>query len=279
MNFTKTLLCVMIISLLLAVACAKDKSVQDTSPIQKDTIGNTLPPLLSTNPKYDATSAGIYKGIIVGSSGYIVFRIFNNDTIVRGYVTIDGKADVLFPTSTITPGAAINNVLFKGTFSSVRLSADANGENVSLSDINIDGHNHVESIVYHDKSSAKILCYEGVLTGIDNPKWNGTLNALLIYRNDPKNYDSVFVKCKIIMKEDTIYQGNAENYFNKPGLLDTLTGSLWQVNPDNKRSYRFYFAGKEGLRTDTLPTHAFLFDEQDRRNSKKVGSIVFKRVY
>lgn len=138
-----------------------------------DTSAGELPSKAETKPQFDNTTFGVYKGVIIGSSGYIVFRINNGDGDVKGFLTIDGKKDVLTTNQAITAGQPIVNVKFKGSFSSMTLNAENNGNDASLSDIRIDGHpGKVTSILFHEKSTQQVFSYEGKISGT----LSGTIN-------------------------------------------------------------------------------------------------------
>ncbi len=142
---------------------------------------NNLSAEAETKPQYDNTSFGVYKGVIIGSSGYIVFRINNGDNVVKGYLTIDDKKDILSTTETLVAGQPIKNVRFTGNFSSMTLNANADGNSAWLSDIKIDGHpDDVAAIIFHENSNQQVSSYEGKISG----DLSGTINFNRIANND-----------------------------------------------------------------------------------------------
>lgn len=160
-------------------SCGKSKTEKDNSFATK----------AETKPQFDKTSFGVYKGVIVGSSGYIVFRINNGDNVVKGFLKIDGREDVLTTNEVLVAGKAISNVLFTGSFSSMRLSADADGKNAELSDIKIEGHKYAGGYISHEKSNQQIILYEGTFNGI----YSGIFN---IARVGTGQHDSLFALMK-----------------------------------------------------------------------------------
>lgn len=165
----------------LLYSCSKSKSDENNNPgnntiptnADKDTLA-TFPSISETKPQYDNTNFGVYKGGISGSSGFVVFRTFHGNNIAKGYLTVDGRKDTLTTQTAIVLGKSIDTVLFIGKFSSMRLTADSNGNNVALSDILIDGHENVTGIIYHEKSVKQVYCYEGTLSRAKT----GTVNLL-----------------------------------------------------------------------------------------------------
>lgn len=163
---------------------------------------NQLPDKAETKPSFDNTSFGVYKGVIIGSSGYIVFRINNGDNVAKGDLTIDGRKDILSTTQTITAGQPIVNVKFTGSFSSMTLNASADGNNARITDIKIDGHpGDVTGIVFHENSAQQVFSYEGKISG----SLSGTINLNRITGND-----TTFSIMKFT-NNPTVYYGHSYN--------------------------------------------------------------------
>lgn len=154
-----------------------------------------------TKPQYDNTTFGVYKGVIIGSSGTIIFKINNGDNLVKGYLTIDNQKDTLTTIAAIILGQPLSNVLFTGRISSMRVSANADGSNASLSNIQINGHNNVTGFIIHETSTKQVLCYEGTFTG----GASGIINATRFGLN---NNDTTFLLMKVQSVNDTtLYRG------------------------------------------------------------------------
>lgn len=153
--------------------------------------GTDLPTAPETKPAYNNTSFGVYKGVVVGSTGTIVFRINNGDNVVKGYLVIDDVKDTLSTIETLVPGQAITDVLFTGRISSMRLSVYADGTNASLSNISIVGHNNVTIFIIHENSDKQVLLYEGTYSGY----FSGTLNCTRVGANSVA--DSAYVLAKV----------------------------------------------------------------------------------
>src|SRR5690606_31756711 len=73
----------------------------------------------------DNSSAGVYKGVITGSSGTLVFYIGNGNSEIKALITFDGKSAVLTNTSLSdwTPGDAVNAAIFTGTLDGKQIEA------------------------------------------------------------------------------------------------------------------------------------------------------------
>lgn len=155
----KYLFSLSIISTVLFFACKKNNSQQpDQHP-------PGVPTTAETKPQYDNTSFGVYKGVIIGSSGIIIIKVNNGDNSIKGYLTIDSQKDTLSTSQTLTPGQAISNLTLTGRFSSLRLSANADGSNAQISNLTITGHPNANALIVHENSNRQVLLYEGVFSG------------------------------------------------------------------------------------------------------------------
>lgn len=184
------------LSVLVVILFACNKSDTDNNG---NNVGLSTSP--ETKPQYNNTVFGVYKGVIIGSSGTIVFRINNGDNVVKGYLTIDNQKDTLTTTTNITLGQPLVNVLFTGNISSMRVSANADGSNASLSNIQINGHNNVTGFIIHENSTKQVLCYEGTFTGSQS----GIINATRVGLG---NYDTTYLLLKVqSLNDTTLYRG------------------------------------------------------------------------
>ena len=221
-------------------ACSKSKT-------ENNTTNNELPTSSETKPQFDNTSFGVYKGVIVGSSGYIIFRIYNGDNIVKGYLNIDNKKDTLTTTAAITAGQPLNNVLFTGKISSMKVSANADGSNASLSNIQINGHNNVTGFIIHETSTKQVLCYEGTFEG----RSTGIINATRLSNGDTtyflsKVYQVSNVNGSLVNVNDTsLYRGYGWNY------TDSTKGYMW-INYNQQP--HFNIMGKYNYKNDGTST-------------------------
>lgn len=147
------------ITALLFLACKKANTGQpDRHPPGVQTSAETKPP-------FDNTSFGVYKGVLIGSSGIIIIKVKNGDNHIRGYLTINNQKDTLSTTQSLPQGEAINGLLLTGRISSLKLSANADGSNAQITNLIIAGHPNATAIIVHENSSRQVLLYEGTFSG------------------------------------------------------------------------------------------------------------------
>lgn len=182
--FLKKLLFLLITAFAIALFACQKSHTTTTTP------GTGLATAPETKTQYNNTSFGVYKGVVVGSTGTIVFKINNGDNLMKGYLTIDNTKDTLSTTQTVVQGQAINDVKFEGRISSMNLSVNADGTNAALSNISIIGHNNVTIFIVHENSTKQVLCYEGTYSGT----LSGTLNCT---RVGAENGDTAYILAKV----------------------------------------------------------------------------------
>lgn len=147
-----------------------------------------LPKSPEAKAAYDQSSAGIIKGVLVGSSGVFKFSIMNGNDSVYCKVDFDGKSGTLTSTdfSGWTPGSAINRAKFSGKVGDldvvVYLSCDSNGANTSV-EFTIPGHTVIATAI-KETSTSIVKGYEGTYVS-NNLKTNekndeGTFNLITI---------------------------------------------------------------------------------------------------
>lgn len=140
---------------------------------QKSVYNNTDSANTSAGPEakaqYDNTAFGVYKGVMVGSTGIIKMLVNNGDNVVKAYIFIDDVTrDTLTCTTPFTSGQAITNAHFVGRISLMDFSAEANGANPSIVNISIVGHGDVVGVIIHETSTQQVYCYQGTYTGSES---------------------------------------------------------------------------------------------------------------
>jgi hypothetical protein len=128
----------------------------------------------------DISSKGIYKGIVIGSTGTIKFDVQNNGSAIKAYLVIDGVSLEL--TSAVTwDGSQSYTAPFTGTLNgqtvTIQFSVGMNGTSPTVISSNIPGHPNAEFLIAKEASSALIECYEG--TYHSTLPEDGTFNLLL----------------------------------------------------------------------------------------------------
>jgi hypothetical protein len=137
----------------------------------------TTPDAVAAN---DNSSKGIYKGIVVGSTGTIKFDINNAGNTVTATLVIDGATVEL--TSTITWAAGVAYTApFTGTLNgsavTINFTVSDNGDGPSVTSSNIPGHAGAVFSLAKESSTALVEAYEGTYT-TTKPE-SGTFNILL----------------------------------------------------------------------------------------------------
>jgi hypothetical protein len=126
-----------------------------------------------TKPQYNNTAFGVYKGILVGSSGIIKLVINNGDSMVKAYIFLDNiTKDTLTCTQKFTNGQAITNARFAGRISTMNFSVNADGTKPSIVNITIVGHSNISGQIIHETSVQQVYCYEGMYTGSEQGVFN-----------------------------------------------------------------------------------------------------------
>ncbi len=160
---------------LLSTGCKKDDN-KKTDPY-KCTSCVATPEAKASN---DASSKGVYKGVVIGSTGTIKFDVLNSGTTIKAHLTIDGTLVEL--TSAIEwNGNSSYLAPFKGTLNgqqvTITFSVGSNGSEPSIVSSNIPGHPNAEFVLVKETSSALIECYEG--TYHTTKPQDGTFNIIL----------------------------------------------------------------------------------------------------
>lgn len=169
---------------------------------------DNYPAVAETKPQYNNTSFGVYKGVVIGSVGTIIFRINNGDGIVKGYLNIDNQKDTLSTSQSVTAGQPLVNLVFTGRFSSMTLSADADGSNAVISNLVITGHPNARALIFHENSTQPLLCYGGTFSGDLNGticfvKTGSAIRSEPVYFLAKASVDTFFLRGNAVPETDT----------------------------------------------------------------------------
>ncbi len=145
------------IILLFSTSCKKDSTATPytcASCVQS-------PDALAAN---DNSSKGIYKGVVIGSTGTIKFNIANNGTDITALLVIDGVSATL--TSTLAwvggqPYVAPFTGTFNGSAATITFSVDSDGTNATIVSSNIPGHASAVFAIIKESSTALVEGYNG----------------------------------------------------------------------------------------------------------------------
>jgi hypothetical protein len=173
----KIILAISTIALITAtvfVSCKKDEA---EAPYTCTTCNQT-PEAVAAN---DASSKGIYKGIIIGSSGTIKFDVANTTSnSITATMVIDGTTVTLTSSVTWTAGQ-LYVAPFTGTLNgqpvSITFSVTATGSSPTITASNIPGHANAIFSISKETSTALVRCFEGTYHTSANE--DGTFNILI----------------------------------------------------------------------------------------------------
>ena len=155
--------------------CKKDETPDDK---YKCATCKTTPDALAVN---DGSSKGVYKGVVIGSSGTIEINILNGGTTITAVLVIDGTTINLTSTTTWVAGQQYT-APFTGTFNgstvTVEFSVDASGEEPEIIASNIPGHPNASFVVVKESSKNLVESFEGTFRGSN--QHSGIMNLIVI---------------------------------------------------------------------------------------------------
>lgn len=168
LSCTSLLICTLFIS------CKKNKDVPNTYSCA--TCHNT-PDALAAN---DNNGKGVYKGVMIGSTGTIQFNLLNGGTAITATLVIDGISVNL--TSSI---AWVNGQAYVAPFTgmlngspvSITFNVGSDGTNPIITSSNIPGHPNSSFVLLKELSTSLIESFEGSYH-TTKPK-DGTFNIIL----------------------------------------------------------------------------------------------------
>lgn len=165
------------------VSCSKDED-NSNNPTPTPTPTPYTCTSCVTTPQakaaYDASSKGVYKGIVIGSTGTIKFDISNDSSLITAVLTLDGTTATLTSAVSWTSGAsyiADFTGTFKGSPVTVKFQVDATGTNPIILTSSIPGHPSASFSLIKEKSTSLIECFEGTYS-TTKPE-SGTFNIIL----------------------------------------------------------------------------------------------------
>lgn len=125
-----------------------------------------------TKDSLDTTSFGVYKGVLIGSTGRVKIYYNNGDTVMKALLTLDSLSDTLICIVPGIVGAPVINAPFEGRISYFTLSADRNGENALIENISVTNRVNVLGVIAHEKSNQLVSCFETTFTGNERGYFN-----------------------------------------------------------------------------------------------------------
>ena len=122
-------------------------------------------------------SGGIYKGVLIGSSG--VVKIILQGNTAAAEVTVDDVTKTLLPQNLPggwNSGQALNEIVFSGDNWILVFSVNGNGTNPEISSVSIPGHENIEVYVVKENSVTLVKAYEGTFGYDSSYSGAGTWN-------------------------------------------------------------------------------------------------------
>lgn len=149
-------------ALLSFYACKKNSSPVDPAlPPYTCTTCKTTPDASAAN---NTSNKGVYKGVVIGSTGHIMFDLQNNGTTITAVMVIDGTTVNLTSAVSIVAGQTYVGP-FTGTLSgqavSITFSVGSIGENPTVTSSSIPGHPGSSFSIIKETSASLIECFEG----------------------------------------------------------------------------------------------------------------------
>jgi hypothetical protein len=161
-------------------SCKKDNSYN-----------NQFSDIPEANAKFDnIPDSGLFRGVMIGSSGTIIIDGNNFGKGITATATIDGER--FFFDRVATP-IGQDGVFLKASNGSTLHIALNNQDVYEVVEANIIGHPNAKFIIEKETSQARVRCYEGTYSGGDNGVING-----LVY----KEFDSNTVSLEAIFRSN-----------------------------------------------------------------------------
>jgi hypothetical protein len=124
--------------------------------------------------EYDQSNYGLYKGVLVGSSGIVIIDINNTNNTIVATLIIDNVTYNFSSNQTLQPNQ--NTTLnFVGGSNSFTFIVSGTGGNPTITNLSINGHPDAVIVVVKETSTILVKCFEGTYSGDDS----GTFNAVI----------------------------------------------------------------------------------------------------
>lgn len=137
------------------------------------------PEALSVN---NSSGKGIYKGVVMGSSGTIKFNISNNDNTISGILVIDDKTIPLTTEAVFDDGLEgyFNGHMNEDDDVQIYFVVNGNGESYDAQVVSLPGHTNVTIQIAKELSIYLIEGFQGTYTS----SADGGVFNLLLYRDE-----------------------------------------------------------------------------------------------
>ncbi|MGG7033648.1 MAG: hypothetical protein ACI7YS_00455 [Flavobacterium sp.] len=163
-------------------SCSKDDdSNNNSSPAYTCKTCTDTPDALPAN---DASGKGVYKGVIVGSSGILSVNIQNGSNTITATMVLDGVSVLL--TSSVNyvdgePYIAPFTGTYNGSPVTINFSVGLDGSAPTVTSADIPGHPNAVFVLAKEKSTSLIEAFEGKykINGVDMGTFNIILSSAL----------------------------------------------------------------------------------------------------
>lgn len=172
-----------IIPVLLAVmitfSCSKDSKDNDDDDYTCTSCASAPVAVAANN----TLTKGIYKGVLIGSTGTLIFDIQNTTNTITGTMVIDGKVVDLTCEAVEIDLSADFEASLTGTLNGylviIRFHIEKGGINPTIVEAVIPEHPDAVFLVAKETSDALLECYEGTYTITGDWTEEGTYNFLV----------------------------------------------------------------------------------------------------
>ena len=148
----------MIVTVISFSACKKSDNIPAVT-YSCTTCKTTLDALAAN----DASSKGIYKGLVIGSSGTIIFNIADNNTAITAIMVIDGITVNLASTVTwVARQAYVADLTgtLNGSVVTIHFSVGSSGSIPTVTSSTILGHPNASLNIIKETSAGLVECFK-----------------------------------------------------------------------------------------------------------------------
>lgn len=173
-TFKKIKSVVLVAIAVFTLSCSKDDDTNVSSYVCSTCVDT--PDALAI---HDNSVKGVYKGIVVGSSGTISINIQNGSSTITATMVLDGETAVLTSEVEVIDGQSYI-APFTGTFNggevSITFSVELGGSTPTIVTSSIPGHPNAVFQIFKETSTALIEAFEGTYS---KPGETGVFNIVL----------------------------------------------------------------------------------------------------
>ncbi len=173
-----------LLTVVVAFSCNKDDNDEDDDDDYTCTSCASAPIAVAEN---NTINKGVYKGVLIGSTGALIFNIQNTTNTITGTLVIDGDVADLTCEAVDLDVTADFEASFTGTLNGhlviIRFHVEKDGTNPTIVSATIPGHPNTAFLVAKETSDALLECYEGTYNISGSWSETGTYNFLVARKN------------------------------------------------------------------------------------------------